>query len=145
MSVISRSAFDSSKFKQKIKNGPNCRNGPSKGPVKASYEMPNKQWQMKYQFNSPSKQLQNGTKSRKTVSSKVVDESSEYGTMENDVGVPVLNMGDDTGCFNDISVEERQERISSILDEILSIPRLAEANITQRSLSRSSMTRFTGD
>ena len=42
-------------------------------------------------------------------------------------------------------LEERKERIGAILDEILSIPRLAEANITQRSLSRSSMTRFTGN
>ena len=145
MSVISRTAFDSSKFKQKIKSFPN--NVPSsKGPIKASYEPPSRQWQMKYQYNSPSKTVKNGVKSHKSLSGKNADESSEYGTMENvdNNGVPLLNINDDTSSFNDITIEERKERIGAILDEILSIPRLAEANITQRSLSRSSMTRFTG-
>ena len=145
MSVITKTAFDSSKFKQKIKTGPNVRNQNNKGPIKASYEIPSKQWQMKYQYNSPSKTISNGSRSGKNGFHKVAEESSEYGTMENDLnGVPMLSMNDDTSCFNDITIDERKERISSILDEILSIPRLAEANITQRSLSRSSMTRFTG-
>ena len=100
---------------------------------------------MKYQFNSPSKTLQNGTKSKKAASAKVVEESSEYGTMENpEPGVPHLNMVEDNSFFNEVTIAERRKRIESILDEILSIPRLAEANITQRSLSRSSMARFTG-
>ena len=146
MSVISRTAFDSSKFKQKIKSFPS--NVPSsKGPVKASYEPPSRQWQMKYQYNSlPSTTVKNGVKCQKSLPGKNADESSEYGTMENvDNGVPLLNINDDTSSFNDITIEERKERIGAILDEILSIPRLAEANITQRSLSRSSMTRFTGN
>merc|ERR1712227_36384 len=82
--------------------------------------------------------------SKKLNGHKVPEESSEYGTMENnEAGVPLLNMND-YNCFNDVTIEERKKRISSILDEIVSIPRLAEANITQRSLSRSSMNRFTG-
>ena len=140
MSVITKSAFDSSKFKHKIKSGPTFSNS-SKGPIKASYELPNRRWQMKYQYNSPSKTVQNGSKS----SRKLAEESSEYGTMENpDTGsVPLLNI-EDNSCFNDVTINERRERIGAILEEILSIPRLAEANITQRSLSRSSMARFTG-
>ena len=142
MSVIQRTAFDSSKFKQKIKTFPN--NGTqqqSRGPIKASYELPTRQWQMKYQFKSPSKSVQSSNKR----SLNNAEESSEYGTMENvDNMIPQLNIADDGSSFNDISIEERRERISCIMDEILSIPRLAEANITQRSLSRSSMTRFTG-
>ena len=145
MSVIQKSAFDSSKFKHKIKSAPSISTGAKKGPIKASYELPNQQWQMKYQFNSPSKTLQNGTKSKKAASAKVVEESSEYGTMENpEPGVPHLNMVEDNSFFNEVTIAERRKRIESILDEILSIPRLAEANITQRSLSRSSMARFTG-
>merc|ERR1712079_528584 len=62
----------------------------------------------------------------------------------NDQALPQINLNDLDSSFNDVSIGERRERISSILDEILSIPRLAEANITQRSLSRSSMARFTG-
>ena len=141
MSVIAKTAFDSSRFKQKIKSSPVYKN-PSKGPIKASYEIPNKQWQMQYQYNSPSKSVQSKSNSKK--GQKIPEESSEYGTMENnEAGVPLLNVND-FNCFNDVTIEERKKRISSILDEIVSIPRLAEANITQRSLSRSSMTRFTG-
>ena len=150
MSVITKSAFDSSKFKHKIKSaGQPLSSKPARGPVKASYEIPNKQWQMKYTYNSQpsSKNVQNGFshKSGKK-SGKVAEESSEYGTMENpdNNGVmPLLNI-EDNSCFNDVTIEERRERIGAIMDEILSIPRLAEANITKRSLSRSSMTRFTG-
>merc|ERR1712227_251181 len=72
--------------------------------------------------------------SKKLNGHKVPEESSEYGTMENnEAGVPLLNMND-YNCFNDVTIEERKKRISSILDEIVSIPRLAEANITQGSL-----------
>ena len=70
--------------------------------------------------------------------------------------VPVLNLTTTAGgAFNEISLEERKERIrlldceplyyildtvttflfSGILAEILSIPRLVEANLTQRSLA----------
>ena len=151
MSVITKSAFDSSKFKHKIKSGPPSSHQSTRGPIKASYEMPNRQWQVKYQYNSPSKTVHNnghlksGKKTGKGTA-KVAEESSEYGTMENPDNpgaVPLLNI-EDNSCFNDVTIEERRERIGSILDEILSIPRLAEANITKRSLSRSSMARFTG-
>ena len=151
MSVITKSAFDSSKFKHKIKSGPPSSHQSTRGPIKASYEMPNRQWQVKYQYNSPSKTVQNnghhksGKKTGKGTA-MVTEESSEYGTMDNPDNpgaVPLLNI-EDNSCFNDVTIEERRERIGSILDEILSIPRLAEANITKRSLSRSSMARFTG-
>ena len=152
MSVIAKSAFDSSKFKHKIKSGgpPSSSHQSSRGPIKASYELPNRQWQGKYQYNSPSKTVKNNGKSGKKTgkgTAKVAEESSEYGTMENPDNpgaVPLLNIEDNSSCFNDVTIEERRERIGSILDEILSIPRLAEANITKRSLSRSSMARFTG-
>ena len=132
MSVITKSAFDSSKFKHKIKSGPLLSNQSSRGPVKASYEIPNRQWQMKYQFNSQpsSKTVQNGglKSGKKSGNMKIAEESSEYGTMENpdNNGVmPLLNIEDNNSCFNDVTIEERRERIGSIMDEILSIPRLA--------------------
>ena len=112
----------------------------SKGPVKASYEIPKENWQVKYQYSSP-KTVQGG-KIRKQRST---EESSDYGTMSRVDkteqvlvdAVPRLNLHENNllrGVFNEISVDERKERVSSILDDILSIPRLVEANITQRSL-----------
>lgn len=138
-----RSSFEIQDIQQRIKS--KSRNTvKSKGPVKASYEIPQENWQMKYQYRSP-KTVQ-GVKSKKQ---KSHEESSDYGTMsradKNEQilvdAVPRLNLhdnNDSNGVFNDISVEERKERVSSILDEILSIPRLVEANITQRSLKGNS-------
>jgi len=112
-----------------------------KGPVKASYEIPHENWQMKYQYRSP-KTVQ-GIKSKKKQSTP--EESSDYGTMSRVDkteqilvdSVPLLNLHDTqigNGIFNDVSIDGRKERVASILDEILSIPRLVEANITQRNL-----------
>ena len=100
MSVIQRTAFDSSKIKEKIKQTPAYRNK-SKGPIKASYEIPTKNWQVKYTFNSP-KTVQNGSSTRFR---KAQEESSEYGTMENyEPAMPNINLNDHTNSFNDISV-----------------------------------------
>jgi len=49
--------------------------------------------------------------------------------------IPGLNLGEGDAIFSEVSVEERRERIDSVLDEILSVPRLVDANLTQRSLS----------
>eukprot|EP00092_Neocalanus_flemingeri_P047372 GFUD01053658.1.p1 GENE.GFUD01053658.1~~GFUD01053658.1.p1 ORF type:complete len:472 (-),score=121.85 GFUD01053658.1:30-1445(-) len=143
-----RSNFEIQDIQQRIKS--KSRNQiQSKGPVKASYEIPQENWKMKYEYRSP-KTVQ-GLKSKKQ---KNLEESSDYGTMSRadrneqilvDT-VPYLNLNDNhesNGAFNDISIEDRKERITSILDEILSIPRLVEANITQRSLkSNSAMSKF---
>ena len=143
-----RSSFEIQDIQQRIKS--KSRNSmQSKGPVKASYEIPQENWQMKYQYRSP-KTVQ-GVKNKKQ---KNPEESSDYGSMsrvdKNEQmlmdAVPRLNLHDNhdsNGAFNDISIEERKERVSSILDEIISIPRLVEANITQRSLkSNSAMSKF---
>ena len=98
MSVIQRTAFDSSRIKQKIKQTSYHQNK-SKGPLKASYELPTKNWQVKYTYNSP-KIVQNGKKF-----SRALEESSEYGTMENyEPAMPNINLNDHTNSFNDISV-----------------------------------------
>ena len=100
MSVIQRTAFDSSRIKQKIKQTSYNQNK-SKGPLKASYELPTKNWQVKYTYNSP-KIVQNGKKF-----SRALEESSEYGTMENpDPAVPLINLTqtDQDPSFNDVSI-----------------------------------------
>ena len=100
MSVIQRTAFDSSRIKQKIKQTSYHQNK-SKGPIKASYEIPTKNWQVKYTYNSP-KTVQNGNKF-----SRAVEESSEYGTMENyEPAGPIINLTnpDHDSSFNDVSV-----------------------------------------
>ena len=101
MSVIQRTAFDSSRIKQKIKQTSYHQNK-SKGPIKASYEIPTKDWQVKYTYNSP-KIVQNGNKF-----SRAVEESSEYGTMENyeQTAPPIINLTnpDHDSSFNDVSV-----------------------------------------
>ena len=100
MSVIERTAFDSSRIKQKIKQTSYHQNK-SKGPIKASYEIPTKNWQVKYTYNSP-KIVQNGNKF-----SRAAEESSEYGTMENyEPAVPIVNLTntDHDSSFNDVSV-----------------------------------------
>ena len=102
MSVIQRTAFDSSRIKQKIKQTSYHQNK-SKGPIKASYELPTKDWQVKYSaYNSP-KIVQNGNK----FSSRALEESSEYGTMENcEPTVPNINLTnpDQDFSFSDVSV-----------------------------------------
>ena len=101
--MIQRSAFDSSKIKQKIKQTPNYQNK-SKGPIKASYELPTKNWQVKYTFNSP-KTVQNGSRFRRSQ-----EESSEYGTMENyEQALPHINLNDHSNSFNDISIGNYRE------------------------------------
>jgi len=68
--------------------------------------------------------------------------SSDYGTMSNQVAeeqnlddlIPGLNLTDSSGCiFNDIAVHQRQERIDSIVREIMAVPCLSEAVLTHRS------------
>ena len=97
MSVIQRTAFDSSRIKQKIKQTSYHQNK-SKGPIKASYEIPTKNWQVKYTYNSP-KIVQNGNKF-----SRALEESSEYGTMENYEPIINLTNPDHDSSFNDVSV-----------------------------------------
>ena len=73
--------------------------------------------------------------------------TSDYGTMSNQIEgldedrledmIPGLNLGAESQTiFNDISIEERRERIQSILSEIMSVPRLSEATLTHRSTRR---------
>jgi len=77
---------------------------------------------------------------------RAVDATSDYGTMSNKVEdemledmMPGLNLGGGGGTvFNDISIPERQERIDSIISEILAVPRLSEAILSQRSNKKDS-------
>jgi len=74
----------------------------------------------------------------------VHENTSDYGTMSNQVEdqlledlIPNLNLsqdsqGNDGSIFNDITVHERQERIQSIINDIMSVPKLSEAGLTQR-------------
>ena len=117
---------------------------PSKGPIKASYASPEENWKNKYQFRS-SRSVQGP----KNVKQRNQDTSSDYGTMSRTDkseerlvdAIPALNLNETQGegSFNDISIDERKKRIESILDEITSIPRLVEANISQRNLKGSSV------
>ena len=95
MSVIQRTALDSSKIKQKIKQTPLHPNK-SKGPIKASYEIPTNNWQVKYTYSSP-KIVQNGSKFRKEPSNQAWEERSEQ-------GVPFINLTDNDSSFNDVSI-----------------------------------------
>ncbi len=42
------------------------------------------------------------------------------------------SQGNEGSIFNDITVHERQERIQSIINDIMSVPKLSEAGLTQR-------------
>ena len=57
-----------------------------------------KDWQVKYTYNSP-KIVQNGNKF-----SRALEESSEYGTMENYEPIINLTNPDHDSSFNDVSV-----------------------------------------
>jgi len=75
---------------------------------------------------------------------RVLDNTSDYGTMSNQVDdqylddlIPNLNLsGDsfdnDNTVFNDITIQERRDRIESIINDIMSVPKLAEAGLSQR-------------
>merc|ERR1719186_1278741 len=74
---------------------------------------------------------------------RVLDNTSDYGTMSNQVDdqylddlIPNLNLSGDSfnneTVFNDITVQERRDRIESIINDIMSVPKLAEAGLTQR-------------
>jgi len=144
-----KNGFEIQNIQQRIKSKSRNPVQP-KGPVKASYEIPQENWEVKYQYRSP-KTVQ-GIKNKKKQNTQ--EESSDYGTMSRVDkteqmlvdAIPLLNLNDThggNGIFNDVSIDERKERVASILDEILSIPRLVEANITQRNLkSGAAMSKF---
>lgn len=137
-----------------------------KGPMKACYNPDEDKWALKYSYRSPqtvqSQAKATSSKVRKPVSNTRIAtqdshiDTSDYGTMsradEESVQrdaftnmhelIPRLNHGgENMSTFSDISVEERRERIDNILSDILAVPRLVDANLSRRSLSRSSTVR----
>ena len=47
-----------------------------------------------------------------------------------------LGQGEEATIFNDITIEERQERVQSIINDIMSVPKLSEVNISNKILGR---------
>jgi len=91
---------------------------------------------VRYQFTSDRKPSQG----RKHTGARTLDtDTSDYGTMsrgDQDMECGRLTEGvAGLHLEEEVTIDERRERIHSVLDEILSVPRLADANLTQRKLS----------